>query len=104
MVEQVGLYWLGTLALLLMFGSLVVALPRYRAGQDSFEAIIGFAFSLLLWGGFAMSALGYTVTTNAGVVIRERSQMLAVLGLLGAVTAFILLLDASLKAVGKNAP
>lgn len=104
MVQQLGLYWMGTLAIMLMFGSLLVALPRYRDGQDSLEAVIGFAFALLLWGGFAMSALGYQITTNAGVVIRDSSQMLAIFGLIGAATSFVLLLDAAMKAIKSTAP
>lgn len=104
MVGQVGLYWLGSIALVLLFGSLVVALPRYRAGQDSLEAIIGFSFAFAAFGAFTMSSLGYTITTNAGVVLRESSQMLTIFGLLGTVVAFLLLIDAAMKALAKNAP
>lgn len=96
MIEQATLLWLGTMALLVDY----VALARANDGKSQLVAL---SLGFLLWAGFAMSSLGYTVTTSADMFTRE-SQLLAVIGLFGAAMSIVLLFEAAFRAVGESAP
>lgn len=102
-IEHTGLYWLGSIALLLQFGGLVAAVPRYRNNEGSVEGLFAFGFAMALWGGFTISSFGYHLTTDAGVVISKSSQMFALIGLLGLATTLVLLLDGAARAIRSNA-
>jgi hypothetical protein len=96
MIEQVTLLWLGTMALLVDY----VGLSRASDGKSQAVAL---ALGFLLWAGFTMASLGYTITANATVYTRE-SQLLAVIGLFGAAMSIVLLFEAAFRAVGDSAP
>lgn len=92
MVEQLGVYWMGTMALLITY----VALAR---SQNMQTQIIALGFALLFWTGFTMNAGGYTITTNAGRELTRSSQSLSLLGLLGVGVVFVVLVKTAFEAV-----
>lgn len=84
MVAQAALLWMGTMALLITY----VALSRSDNPQTQ---IVALGFSLLFWTGFTINASGYTVTTNAGIILEKSSQSLSILGFLGVGIVFVVL-------------
>lgn len=100
--ELITLLWSGTMALLILFGGLAVAVPRYRRGESSLEGLIAFAFSLAFWGMYSMFSLGFVVRTETETVVKQMQSM-TVLGLIGAAIALVLLLDGAFRAIRGNA-
>jgi len=97
MISQTVLLWMATVGLLVDY----VALGRANDGQSR---AIALAIGLLFWAGFAVSATGFKVTTNAGVVIAERSQMLAVIGAILVMINIVLLLETVLRGITEASP
>ena len=95
MISLPILVWLATMALLIDY----VGLTR---ADDGTTRAVAIGFGLLFWVAFAISATGYTVITNAGVVIQRSSQALAVIGLLGAAISVVLLLETAFNALGRE--
>lgn len=94
MVEQLGVYWLGTMALLITY----VALAR---SQNLQTQIIALGFALLFWTGFTMNAGGYSIITNSGVELTRSSQSLSLLGILGVGVVFVVLVKTVFDAIAK---
>lgn len=95
MVELTVVMWLGTLALLVDYVALAKA-------DNLLTQVVGLAFGLLFWAGFVISSLGYTITTNSGVVLTRSSQMLALLGFLGFAATFVLTVRAVMEVMKSN--
>jgi len=97
MISQTILLWMATVGLLVDY----VALGRANDGQSR---AIALGIGLMLWAGFAVSAMGFKTTTNAGVVIIESSQMLAVIGAILVMINIVLLLETVLRGITEASP
>jgi len=97
MINETVLIWMATVGLLVDY----VALARASDGQTRAVAL---GIGLLFWAGFAISATGYKTTTNAGVVIAESSQMLALIGAIVIMVNLILLLETVFRGITEASP
>jgi hypothetical protein len=95
MISEPGLYWLATMGLITNYVGLA------RASDYKTQAV-ALAFGLLFFGVFTMTALGYYTVTNAGTVLRQSSQSLAVVGLLATAVTLLLLFDVAFRAIKSN--
>lgn len=93
MITSGTLMWLGTVALLLTFGGLRLAIPKYDAGGASLEGLLAFAMALVAWALFALHASGYAQLIGSGVVQRASTPSLMVMGVIGGALAALLLVD-----------
>lgn len=79
---------------LLAFGITVGVVWGGRRQQLSSEAgIVGGVGAIALWGLFAINAYNVEVVTNTGEIVRYEYQMLAVLGLAGAIIALVAVIE-----------
>lgn len=100
MIQAVTLMWLGTLGLATLFVGMLRGVSEYRAGRSSLVAVLAFAWSLVLFGLFALHASGYLQLIGSGVTQRAATPSLVVLGVLGAATALLLLVDSAYRVIG----
>lgn len=92
MITELGLYWLASMALITDYVGLA------RASDYKTQAV-ALAFGFLFFAIFTMTALGYYTVTNAGVVMQQSSQALAVMGLIATAVTLLLLFDVAMRAV-----
>lgn len=96
MIGQVELLWLGSIGIILLFGGLLMAVPRYQIGESSLPGFIAFGFSLPFWSFFTIHSLGYMVYDGGSALTRSASS-LAVIGVLGAIVSVLLLFDGAMR-------
>jgi len=93
------LVWLGTVALVLTFGGLRLALPKYERGDGSLEGLLAFAMALVAWALFALHASGYRQLVGGGVTERVATPSLMVMGVIGGALAALLVVDSVFRAL-----
>jgi len=97
MISRLFLLWAATVALVLTFGGLYASVPRHRVGESSLMGVIAFAMSLLFWALFALNATQYVRLIGGGVIEQASTNGFMVVGLIGAILTFLLLLDATMR-------
>ena len=91
MVTQIGVFWLGTMALAISY--LGIARATDRQSQ-----IITLAFGIVFWGAFAISTTNYAIHRDA-TVYSTGSQALTLIGILGVGMSVVLLFEAVMRGV-----
>lgn len=94
MITTAGLYWLATMGLITDY----IGLSR-ATDYKTQAAALGFGF--LFFVVFTISSLGHYTVTNAGTVLRQSSQALAVVGLIAAAGTLLLLVDVAMRAMNQ---
>lgn len=99
MSSQLVLVWLGSVALISTFGGLVASVPQYRNGDGSLTGLIAYAFGLMFWMLYTVTALNYVIVSN-GETITQSGEPLALAGAIGAITCLVLLFDGAMRTLG----
>jgi hypothetical protein len=99
MIQSLTLMWLGSMGLLTLFGGMIVALRQYQRNESSLVGVIAFAYALLFWALFSMHSTGYLQLIGSGVTQRADTPSFLIIGLIGAVTCLLLLLDGAMRVI-----
>jgi len=102
MIGSITLIWLGTMAVALTFGAMIVAVPRYQVGEASLPGTLGFGFGFLFWILFALHSTSYVRPLGDGSTETVATQSLTVAALLGAIITLVLLFDAAMRILRAN--
>lgn len=92
MITQLGLYWLASMGLITNYIGL-------KQASDYKTQSVALAFGFLFFAIFTMTSLGYYTVTNAGIVMQQSSQALAVMGLIATAVTLLLLFDVAFRAI-----
>ena len=95
MITTLGLYWLATMGLITDY----IGLSR-ASDYKTQAAALGFGF--LFFIVFTITSLGHFTITDAGTVIRQSSQALAVVGLIASAGTLLLLVDVAMRALNQT--